>query len=444
MRRTDVFQKVTVFFLALFLTSCAGVDPAKVDVELPKTRPKTKVTSYTRALMRLGLMTEIFDTPQVKIMMNPIGDETGASGATGAEIPRDITEMVKSALNSIGGRITYVPYDPAFIQNNIVTGYSQFENKVIPDIVLTGGITEFDRGLETRGQNTDLGAQAKVALPADLPKGFVGLDYGSGGKQGLARITLDFNLLDFQTMTGIPLMNTTNSMEVTKAISQKELGITLFGASFGRKGSIKKVQGRHDAVRLLVELSVIQMVGKYLRLPYWVLLDEDAQPDEIIISALKRQFFSMTEAEKTAKVQEWLYLMGYDVPLDGTLDIKTKEAISNVISDLSQDAVSIDFDTFIRVFEGIPITEETLARREMLKRIYAGQGQITGAEQQYNGSITMQPSEGSNTQMQRQGAENVQPAQTGTATGENQQISSPEKQRREKRGIGRLLNEEEW
>ena len=432
---------VTACFCVALITSCASVDPAKVDVELPKTKPKAKITSYSKALIQLGLMTEIFNTPHVKIMMNPIGDETGASGATGAEIPRDITEMVKSALNSIGGRVTYVPYDPAFIQNNIVTGYSQFENKVIPDVVLTGGITEFDRGLVTRGKNTELGAEAKVDLPGDLPKGYVGFDYGSGGKQGLARITLDFNLLDFQTMTGIPLMNATTSMEVTKAISQKELGITIFGASFGRKGSIKKVQGRHDAVRLIVELSVIQIIGKYLKLPYWVLLDEDAQPDEIVIRALKRDFYAMSEPEKISKVQEWLYLKNYDVPINGILDEKTKEALAEVVPTFSKDSTSIDFETYLKVYESVPITEETLARREMLNKMYAQQGGGIGATQ-VSVSPTVQAVEEAPS-VTPQVNEGVEGAPV-TAPSTSQEETAPRRKRSSGRGIGRLLKDEEW
>ena len=426
MARILFYYGIAVYFLSAIL-SCASVEPGKVNVELPKTRPHIKISSYTKALRQLGLMTEIFDTPVVRVMMNPIGDETGASAATGAEIPRDITEMVKSALNSIGGRVIYVPYDPAFIQNNIVTDYSQFENKVIPDVVITGGITEFDRGLETRGKNTDIGAEARVALPGDLPKGYVGFDYGSGSKMGLARITLDFNMLNFQNMVGIPLMNTSNTMEVTKAISQKELGITLFGASFGRKGSIKKVQGRHNAVRLIVELSVIQMIGKYLKLPYWVLLDEDVQPDGIVISELKKEFFTLSEEERIKKVQEYLFLMGHDISIDGILGEETKKAITKLAPDFSPNATCIDFNTYLKIIESVPIKEEILARRQILaQRLQAGQSSTATSP-----NTISTPGYESNT--------GKTPSET-----EHHDVENRDLKHERRPGIGRLLKEEEW
>jgi len=354
--------------LSLLLCSCAELDPAKVDVQLPETAPEAKVTNFTQALKDLGLMTEIYDTGALKIQSNPIGDNTGTSGATGGEIPRDITEMLKSSLNSIGGNVLFIPYDPAFIQNQMVTGYSNFDEKLIPDVVVSGGITEFDRGLETRGSGTDFGAEASFTnAPSWMPSNTVSIDYGESGKTGLARITLDFNLLDFKTMAGIPRMNTVNSMEVTKALSEKELGITLFGPTFGRKGSIKKVQGRHAAVRLLVEVSMIQMVGKHLVIPYWRLLGEGVEPDTVVMTALQKSYYRMTDPQRIYNVQQWLFLYGYDVRPSGVMDSATLSALQQYKPGFSGNTV--DVDTFVALYLNIPLDEKTYGRRMMLANL---------------------------------------------------------------------------
>ena len=353
--------------LFLLLAACAGLDPATVDVQLPESAPQAKSTSYTQALRDLGLMTEIYGSQIIKIQSNPIGDNTGTSGSTGGEIPRDITEIIKSSLNSIGGQVTFIPYDPAFIQNQMVTGYSNFDNKLIPDVVISGGITEFDRGLETRGKGTDAGAEATFTnAPGWVPSKSVSLDYSDTDKIGLARITLDFNLLDFQTMAGIPRMNTTNSMEVSKGMAEREIGITLFGPTFGRKGSIKKVQGRHAAVRLLVEASMMQIVGKYLNLPYWKLLGEDAEPDQVVMDSISQEFYRSSEAQRIAKAQVWLFLMGHNVPVNGVLDQPTLAALTAVDSSVSMQTASISVETYGKLFQSVPIKPATLGRRNML------------------------------------------------------------------------------
>jgi lysozyme family protein len=429
-------------FLPFFilLVSCAAMDPANVDVELPEAAPQVKVTNYSKALQDLGLMSQIYAVSPVKIQSNPIGDNTGTSGSTGGEIPRDITEMIKSSLNSIGGQITFIPYDPAFIQNQIVTGYSTFDNKLIPDVVISGGITEFDRGLETRGTNTDAGVEATFTnAPKWTPSDTVSIDYSDSDKVGLARITLDFNLLNFVTMAGISRMNTVNSMEVRKGLAEKELGIALFGPTFGRKGSIKKVQGRHAAVRLLVEVSMMQIVGKYLNLPYWRLLGEDALPDEVVMSALSQDFYSTSENIRIAKAQEWLFLLGYDVQVNGILDEKTVAALTAFDPTVSAQEPSLSYETYAALFQAVPIQPETLGRRQLLAQAPA---QVQPARTQKRAAVS-QPAATQAAAAPAPAPEQPAPRTSQTQTSTSSQ-PAPAASSSSSGGIGRKLSEEDW
>lgn len=359
-------KAVLIGSASLVLVACEG-DPGKVEVELKETAVYSKTTSYTKALRDIGMMTEIYGTGAIRILASPIGDNTGSSMPTGGEIPRDITEIMKSALNAVGGNVLYIPYDPSFIQNSMVTGYSAFEDKIAPDVVVTGGITEFDRGLETRGKGTEAGFEADINIGSNAPvSGKVGFDYSDVNKSGLSRITLDFNLVNFKTMAGIPRMNAVNSIEVHKAMAEKELGITLFGANFGRQGSIKKVQGRHAAVRLLVELSMIQIIGKYSVLPYWRVLGDDAQPDDVVTDAFMKGFYKMSPADQVSAVQEWLFLHGYDVPINGSLDTMTISAIQKFNPSFSGAGNMVDVDTASKIYMTIPLDNNTYGRRMML------------------------------------------------------------------------------
>ena len=98
-----------ILLMALLLVSCARIDPGKVNMEFEKTHPEPKITTYTEALMKLGMMSTIYETETIKVQSIPIYDNTGASVPTGGEIPKDISEMVKSTLNSIGGNLIYIP-----------------------------------------------------------------------------------------------------------------------------------------------------------------------------------------------------------------------------------------------------------------------------------------------------------------------------------------------
>ncbi|MFH1975673.1 MAG: DUF4384 domain-containing protein [Pseudomonadota bacterium] len=436
-----------IMSFSLLLVSCASMDPANVDVELKTAPPVAQVTSFTQALADLGLMTEIYNVDEVKIQSNPIGDNTGTSGSTGGEIPRDITEMIKSSLNSIGGRVLFIPYDPSFIQNQMVTGYSNFDEKLIPDIVISGGITEFDRGLETRGDGTDVSAGAEfTGLPGYLPSKEIKLRYGDTTKSGLASITLDFNLLNFRTMAGIPRMNTINSMKVSKAMGDKELGISLFGQTFGRKGSIKKVQGRHAAVRLLVELSMIQVVGKYNGLPYWRLLGEDAEPDRDVESAIKKFYYKLSDPERIFKAQEWLYLHGHELQLNGVMDQATMAALQKLDGSYKPGS-QIDENLFLKIYVSIPIKESTLGRREYLTRLM---GQEPEAAAQTSTAPPPQAAQQAQAQAAPAAAKQQQAASAPPAAVAKQQQAAPAPKAaavssvKKKSSIGRILTDDEW
>jgi len=444
-----IYQRMQIVLIimsfSLLLVSCASVDPANIEVELKTAPPTSQITNYTQALADLGLMTEIYNVDVVKIQSNPIGDNTGTSGSTGGEIPRDITEMIKSALNSIGGRVIFIPYDPSFMQNQMVTGYSNFDDKLIPDVVISGGITEFDRGLETRGDGTDVSAGAEfTGLPDYLPSKEIKLRYGDTGKTGLASITLDFNLLNFRTMAGIPRMGSVNSMKVSKAMGEKELGISLFGQSFGRKGSVKKVQGRHAAVRLLVELSMLQVVGKYNGLPYWRLLGDDAMPDKDVESAIRKFYYKLGDSDRIFKAQEWLYLHGYEVVLNGQLDNATAAALKQYDASYNP-ANKISDDMFVRLYSSIPIKESTLGRRNQLDRIM---GQAPAVAETSSPFVQSQQPQVQQAAAPQAAPAAAQSAQAAPADVKQQQAAPAQKaavsSSKRKTSIGKILTDEEW
>jgi hypothetical protein len=352
---------------AFCLTSCAALDPHQVDVELPADIPEVKVSSFDQPLADLGKMSQVYGK-RAMIQGKDIVDLTGLSQYGFGEIPRDITEMTKSALNAIGGNVVYIPYNPVFINNNVVTGYSNFQSKYIPDVVLSGGITEFDRGLETRGKNFDVGVTTRPFNVDEswVPGDTISLDWNQGDKNSLARITLDFNLLDFRTMSGVARMQTVNSINVHKALAEKELGFTIFGPTFGLKGTVKKVQGRHAAIRLLVQSSVIQVVGKYLYLPYWKLLP-GAQPDPVVLDRIRQDYLALNQKDRLAELQTCLYLKGYEVSVDGQMDTRTKAALASFKPGYDSSIGTSDPDLYIELWSSLGDNiDQTAVRRDLL------------------------------------------------------------------------------
>jgi hypothetical protein len=346
--------------LAIFGMASCAVSPLNTNVELTKTIPEENSTIFNDAINQLGLMNEVYAAGKLHVMPKYMVDNTGTSLPTRGEIPRDITEMVKSTLNSIGGGILYIPYDPDFMLNTAKTGYSDYVDKLLPHVVISGGITEFDRGLVTKGENLDADWSRSIKNET------YGIDVSDRDKHSLSKITLDFNLIDFKTFAGIPKMQTTNSIKVHKGVSETGLGFTVYGASFGIKGSIKKVQGRHAAVRLLVQASIVQILGRHQKIPYWRLVP-GGKPDSIVMLSITKDFYELSEEQRVAKIQHYLYLHGYDVALTGIQDDQTKQALAS-FGNKHAITASIDGATFRKLFETVPLDYTALSKQTELAK----------------------------------------------------------------------------
>jgi hypothetical protein len=349
--RKQIFHGFSACLGILLLGSC-GLNPQNADVDMNLTLPEAKLTIYEEGVRKLGMMSTIYGASALNIMSKNIADNTGTSVATSAEIPRDITEIVKSTLNGIGGNITFIPYDPEFLANSVNTGYSEFANKVIPDVIVSGGITEFDRGLVTKGDSAEIDAEI----------GDYGLSFEDQNKGSLAQVTLDFNLIDFKTLAGVPRIQAVNGIKLHKSVKEDSFAFTVKSVTLGAKGTIKKIQGRHAAVRLLVQLSMIQLVGRYQKLPYWRLIP-GGQRDEIVIDRVLSDFYERSEAERIVAMQSLLYLYGYNLALNGRLDLVTQNALNEFAAKQGLNKAGVNQETFLALFENVPLDYTSKQRR---------------------------------------------------------------------------------
>jgi hypothetical protein len=340
---------IGVLILAVMLSACAVAESSfkKVDELVPATAaPQAKETSFQQPLLMLGKMAKTYGTKKLYVQCERVGDDTGAGQASGAEIPIDITEMIKTALNGIGGNVFYVPYNPNYIIGQERTGYKAPKGRITPNLVVSGAITEFDRALASTDRSLDL------SIPGNTVSGGVG-----GGKgDTLSQITLDINLIDYDTMTMIPRMQAVNTVTVRRGKADSMIGFELFGAALGYKSGVKTVQGRHAAVRALVEMSVLEVVGRYLNLPYWRFLP-NSKPDAVIMDNLKSMYKATDAKGRTMTVQKLLTMYGYSVQPSGNTDAPTTDALRQFKTKYMQrQDANVDEETFISLYVNVPLT----------------------------------------------------------------------------------------
>ncbi|MBN2895846.1 MAG: hypothetical protein JXK05_08175 [Campylobacterales bacterium] len=331
----------------LMLGSSGCSSPKPLAPELEQQEVQKMQTQYSSSVLELGHLSDMFASGPLYVQTKGVVDDTGISKSMSnmGEIPYDITEMIKSAVNKAGGGITLIDYDPSHQSNMMALGYTQFDQKIKPDLVISGGITEYDRALQTEKEGVNL----------DVEHGNVGLGAAYDQARSVDRITIDINLIRFDTWAMIPQMNATNSIKVYMGSNTANIGFSILSNVFGLNGSVKEIQGRHAAVRMLVEMSVVEVLGRYLNLPYWKVLP-NGQEDPVVMQNVRKHFMSNSESGRVAMIQMMLFLHGYDMTVDGTLNTDTKNAVDDYGLKNKLDVVGINRALFEHLFLNVPIT----------------------------------------------------------------------------------------
>jgi len=163
MKLFSFFSKICIALICLLPVSCTiapELTPQEKEMLHEPVTPYAKESRFTDALSNLGIMIETYGFPPTLIQGKEVVNKTSCRES----LPVDVTDMIKTAVNSIGNKIHYMVYDPGyeyyqfgdrFKLNGIgITG------KTLPAVVIDGSITECDEKLES--ESTGINAYGTV------------------------------------------------------------------------------------------------------------------------------------------------------------------------------------------------------------------------------------------------------------------------------------------
>jgi hypothetical protein len=136
------------------------------------------------------------------------------------------------------------------------------------------------------------------------------VDLGVSRDQVTSVVSVDLNLGKLATRQIIPGMSASNSIAVVSAGHGADTGGVIGKAGLTLSVSFNRSEGLHQAVRNLVELSTIELVGKLTRVPYWQCLDID-QTNPAFRSEAREWFDTMSPDARSRFVAAGLARAGY-------------------------------------------------------------------------------------------------------------------------------------
>jgi hypothetical protein len=293
---------------ALFLAACATpYRPDEGDARFasqlaplnrPLTQPTRSFSSYSVALGCMDRLLRDMRMPTTLITSKNIPDPSG-------KVTVATKEMIITALSQMSrtsGAFRYVDYEVDLIRQDTVQnltalliGANQLQIQR-PALYVSGAVTFAD--INVASNDADVGTSASR------------LETGYSRNRSGTLLGLELHLGEFRTRTLIPGIDTANEV----VISNSGWGVDVAGriGAYGVQFNVGKEfnQGTSGAVRTLVELGVIELVGKWSRVPYWQCLSLDqTHPD--FQRTLMDWFRDEDDAQLAKTVRAMLHTRGY-------------------------------------------------------------------------------------------------------------------------------------
>lgn len=350
------------FCASLLLSGCLSTNVMK-DVQRnakelrkgPKELPVRNVTSFSESLRCMDDLFLSFGISRgdYVIMAEELRDKT-------KKVDAGTREMMFSAISEMTERshalktITY-----GADTGNLISFLSAAGNngvyQNIPAFDIIGSISQYDDSVYKKQADRS----AELAGTND------GSTVGGGGGQSTSSsvtfMTVDLSVITSHNLALLPGVSTRNSVSLYNRgdASSYDAGISKTGVSYSLSSNTKDAVGQ--SLRGLIELSVIELMGKLVKVPYWSCLGMDAQHVDIQ-NEVSDWFFQLSQTgilHRTLKIQ--LALRGlYNGAIDEQVNQEYLTAVVNLKQLLGLPATpDIDLAFYSAFLNQVPVSIDT-------------------------------------------------------------------------------------
>ena len=237
---------------------------AKV-IKNPKDKPALNSTGFKTALRCMDYLMITYGVKNLSILVEDIPDSTRKVSAAAKD-------MVISAVSQMSRRsraIDLVAYSINDQTLGAIIGLGTRDRLIdqAPDFTIRGSVSQFDDSIVKK-------------------QGEVGLNIGAvtlgGAAQGSADILgLDLSVIETASLLLVPGATSTNSMQIINkgGGGDGEVNTRKLGLNFNFV--LAQSEGRSQALRTLIELATIELIGKLTRIPYWTCIGAPVESDEV-------------------------------------------------------------------------------------------------------------------------------------------------------------------
>lgn len=230
----------------------------------PVVRPVRSISSFSDSLNCMDHMLRAAELPTTLISSKQFPDFSG-------RVPVAVKDMVVTALSQMSRQsnaFRYVDYEVDIARQDTVQNLTTIllnNNQMQlqrPALYVSGAIAFVDQNVLSQRKSAGISSERA--------------DAGYSNSNSATVIALEVHLGDFRTRTIIPGLDSANEVVIGGAGE----GLDLAGriGSYGVRFNVGRdyAMGAGGALRTLVDLAMIELVGKWARVPYWqcLMLDQ--------------------------------------------------------------------------------------------------------------------------------------------------------------------------
>ena len=310
--------------IAAALTGCSTLDAHKETVEQtdaartgPEQAPFRAITGFSDGLRCMDNLLIVYGVRDISMLVEDILDQTKKINAGTRDML--ITALSDMTRRSRAIRVNAFGKDATNAISFLASAQSQSAYQVVPPYDIKGSVSQFDENV-IRNQK-DLGAGFSP---------FINLGIARDAASSI--MGLDLSILSTSDLSVLPGVTSRNSVVILKQGKgfDGDAAYSKFGINFSM--TLSKSEGQAQALRGLVELAMIELIGKLTKTPYWQCLGIEPRVNEEIRREISDWYYAMaaSRVELIAWFQNQLRRRGYyDGPIDGEFNAAFDEATAN-------------------------------------------------------------------------------------------------------------------
>ncbi|MBU1667342.1 hypothetical protein KKC13_02925 [bacterium] len=338
--------------LSIFFSGCVR-QPKFTEDEKKIGAPINNITYYSDAFKKLDKLIKKFNRPTYRFQVKTIENLTSSKEI----LPVDSKAFIKTPIILHMKSMQLMAYEPIFNHYETQTTghlYFPYMRKIMPQLVINGGITQFDKGIISETSNLDIDAEfgsgrGESDLRADRDR-----------SNSLSQIALDLSVFRYKDRIYLPGVATKNKIEIRRIRKKNRLGFFLNGSGMGESKYSTLQQSKDEALRILTEYSLLQLLGRLYEVPYWTCTTPAMKPDELVVESKVERFTTAKVKSKQQLIEQLIPLYGYKtVRVDGNLSAEEQKMLVEIIKKYDFSTKKVFSEEFYKqLYRNAPIDDK--------------------------------------------------------------------------------------